>query len=212
MQSEARIIYMKKWRKTPAAKAMVKRYRQSAKHKAWLKKYLKTPKMVEYRRAYDRKRSKQPKRSAYRKAYFKTYSKIYENSTKRIAYKKRKIKTDVNYKLGCLLRRRLSHILSRKYRSGSAVRDLGCTLNFLKTYLESKFKPGMTWENWTTNGWHLDHIIPLKVFNLTDKEQFLKACHYTNLQPLWAKDNLKKGANTKWGKNENNFSVKKLCS
>lgn len=58
--------------------------------------------------------------------------------------------------------------------------------------MESKFQPGMSWENWRKTGWHLDHIIPLAKFDLTKRSEFLKACHYTNLQPLWAKDNLKK--------------------
>jgi hypothetical protein len=52
----------------------------------------------------------------------------------------------------------------------------------------------MTWENWTTNGWHIDHIRPLASFDLTDRQQFLVACHYTNLQPLWATENRKKQA------------------
>jgi hypothetical protein len=62
----------------------------------------------------------------------------------------------------------------------------------LKQYLESKFQTGMTWKNWSKDGWHLDHIIPLVKFNLQDKQQFLIAYNYTNLQPLWAKDNLEK--------------------
>ena len=48
----------------------------------------------------------------------------------------------------------------------------------------------MTWDNWTTDGWHIDHIKPLSSFDLTDRKQLLEVCHYTNLQPLWAKDNL----------------------
>jgi len=50
----------------------------------------------------------------------------------------------------------------------------------------------MTWDNWTLDGWHIDHIKPLASFDLTDRKQLLEACHYTNLQPLWAKDNLTK--------------------
>jgi hypothetical protein len=50
----------------------------------------------------------------------------------------------------------------------------------------------MSWQNWTTDGWHLDHKIPLAKFDLTNREQFLQAAHYTNYQPLWAQANLAK--------------------
>jgi len=53
----------------------------------------------------------------------------------------------------------------------------------------------MTWDNWSKDGWHLDHIVPLSSFDLSDREQFLKACHYTNLAPLWSEDNLTKSNN-----------------
>jgi len=63
---------------------------------------------------------------------------------------------------------------------------------YLIAHLESKFQEGMSWENYGKNGWHLDHIIPLSAFDLTDPEQLKIACHYTNIQPLWARDNLVK--------------------
>jgi hypothetical protein len=112
--------------------------------------------------------------------------------------RKKKLKDDSEYKLRKLLRIRLNKALHGKAKGGSTVKDLGCSISFLITYLESKFMPHsdtgeqMTWERWTTYGWHIDHIIPLASFNLSDRNQFLKACHYTNLQPLWAKDNLSK--------------------
>ena len=67
---------------------------------------------------------------------------------------------------------------------------MGCTISELKSYLESKFQPEMTWDNWALDGWHIDHIKPLVSFDLTDRNQLLESCHYTNLQPLWATDNL----------------------
>ena len=71
--------------------------------------------------------------------------------------------------------------------------DLGCGISELILYLESKFQLGMTWENWSKYGWHIDHIIPLSSFNLEVREELLKAVNYINLQPLWAKDNFSKG-------------------
>jgi hypothetical protein len=63
-------------------------------------------------------------------------------------------------------------------------------------YLESLFSSGMSWENWGSgpDKWHIDHKRPLASFDLTDRDQVLIACHYTNLQPLWSFDNLSKGA------------------
>jgi hypothetical protein len=81
-----------------------------------------------------------------------------------------------------VLRSRLSGILKK----GSPVRDLGCSIDEFRSYLESKWKPGMNWENHSKDGWHIDHIKRLADFDLTDKEQLLRACHYTNLQPMWA--------------------------
>jgi hypothetical protein len=105
-------------------------------------------------------------------------------------YEKRKKQEDTEFKLRRLLRDRLRKALKNSYKGGSAVSDLGCNISFLKTYLESKFVEGMEWSN--HGKWHIDHIVPLSSFDLTQKEQILVACHYTNLQPLWAVDNIKK--------------------
>lgn len=89
-----------------------------------------------------------------------------------------------------VLRRRLWKAIKYNQKSGSAIRDLGCSIKELKIYLESKFKAGMSWENY--GEWHIDHVKPLSKFNLRNKEEFKKACSYMNLQPLWAKENLSK--------------------
>jgi len=124
------------------------------------------------------------------KDYQKKYHK--NNSYKRNKYEKKRLKIDIQYKLRNNLRTRLNGAIKGNYKAGSAVRDLGCTIDELKSYLESKFLPNMTWDNWSKDGWHIDHIKPLSSFDLSDRKQLLEACHYTNLQPLWAKDNLTK--------------------
>lgn len=113
------------------------------------------------------------------------------------AYFMKKRKCDPQVKIADNLRKRIRAVL-KENRNGSAVRDLGCSVEFFRQYLEQKFyinpetKETMTWQNYGLHGWHIDHIIPLASFDLIDREQFLKACLYTNLQPLWAKENLRK--------------------
>ena len=105
-------------------------------------------------------------------------------------YRKQRLKNDPYFKLANSLRNRLNRAIESNWKTGSAVRDLGCSIDELKLNLESKFQLGMTWDN--HGKWHIDHIKPLSLFDLTDREQLLEACHYTNLQPMWAEDNLKK--------------------
>ena len=69
---------------------------------------------------------------------------------------------------------------------------VGCTFEELKIYIENQFTEGMSWDNYGIDGWHVDHIKPLAVAN--SQEEIISLNHYTNLQPLWALDNLKKGA------------------
>lgn len=99
---------------------------------------------------------------------------------------------DIQFRLAIVLRKRLYMALVDETKKGSAVDDLGCSVKELKQYLESKFQPDMTWENWGIYGWHIDHIRPMASFDLTKREELLQACHYTNLQPLWVKDHKQK--------------------
>lgn len=105
-------------------------------------------------------------------------------------YQNKAYNENTNYKLCKTLRNRLRDVLKNDRKLGLAVRNLGCTIEELKRHLEDQFQEGMTWDNW--GEWHIDHIIPLSSFDLSDREQLLKACHYTNLQPLWAKYNILK--------------------
>lgn len=86
-------------------------------------------------------------------------------------------------------RSRVSMALSGK-KTKSTLKYIGCSWVELSTHLESKFQLGMTWENYGRHGWHVDHIIPLASANSFD--ELIPLLHYTNLQPLWALDNLRK--------------------
>lgn len=99
---------------------------------------------------------------------------------------------DIQYALKDALRLRVYLAIKQGKKAGSAVRDLGCPIPELKEHIEKQWQKGMSWDNWTTDGWHIDHIKPLSKFDLTNQEQFLEANNYTNLQPMWAIDNIKK--------------------
>ena len=107
-------------------------------------------------------------------------------------YSRNRYRTDPNFRLRLRLRTRLNEVVKGRVKAGSAVADLGCSIEELKKYLERQFQQGMSWAN--HGQWHIDHVIPLCSFDLSNREQFLKACHFTNLQPLWAEENMSKGA------------------
>ncbi len=90
------------------------------------------------------------------------------------------------------LRSRLNKAMKNHHKTGSAVDDLGCSIEKFKEYIESQWQGNMSWDNYGLHGWHIDHIKPLSKFNLSDPKELKVACHYNNLQPLWAKDNLAK--------------------
>lgn len=105
-------------------------------------------------------------------------------------WQKKKIKTDINFRLARLFRGRIQKALKKYKKSEKSKVLLGCSIEFLKKYLEKKFKKGMTWENYGFYGWHIDHIIPCCKFDLSKPKEQCKCFHYNNLQPLWAKVNL----------------------
>lgn len=102
--------------------------------------------------------------------------------------------TNPEYKIKRNLRRRINLALKDQgmIKDESLTQYLGCTIPELKKYLETKFLEGMNWDNY--GKWHVDHITPCANFDLTIIENQKRCFQYTNLQPLWAKDNLAKGA------------------
>lgn len=88
------------------------------------------------------------------------------------------------------VRSRIKTALKDNKKSVKTMELLGCSIEFLKGHLEQQFLSGMTWENHSKDGWHIDHIIECWRFDLSKPEEQRKCFHYSNLRPLWAIDNL----------------------
>ena len=104
-------------------------------------------------------------------------------------------KADPLFRTGLLLRSRMRKVLNNNLKVGSEVADLGCTGPELKVYLESLFKPNMHWNNYGNKKgcWSINYIIPLAAVDLTNRDEYLKISHFTNLQPMWHILNVAKG-------------------
>ena len=111
------------------------------------------------------------------------------------SYKADRYGSDPQFNISCRLRSRLNAIMAKVGSSKPATTEtlLGCSFLSFTKRLESQFKKGMNWNNY--GKWHIDHIRPCASFDLTDPEQQKQCFHYTNLQPLWAEDNLRKSDN-----------------
>jgi hypothetical protein len=157
-------------------------------------------------REYYRKNSKKVKQKS--KEYYKKnveeraeYKRNYQQNNKEKInkysreYQRKRSKEDVKYKLALRLRGRLKSAVQGNFKKGSAVKMLGCSIDEFKEYIEQQFKPGMTWDNWAHDGWHLDHIIPLLAseIDLEKHEDQLIVCNWRNYVPMWAGENLSKG-------------------
>lgn len=141
------------------------------KNKKWISKN------KEYKKEYDKKRQVELREL--------------KNMQKLKNYHERKSEPEFRIKRN--LRARLYFAVANNQKYGTTIELIGCEINFLKKYLESKFVDGMNWDNYGKNGWHIDHIIPCCNYNLSDINEQKKCFHYTNLQPLWQSDNCSKG-------------------
>jgi len=190
-------------------------YRENKeRHLALQKKRLSDPvkyaAMKEQAKEYASKEETKQKRRQYTKQYLqrpeilaRKQSKEYRAKT--AAYAKKRYLKCPQHKISTCIRTRIKDALT--YNRITSIKKtqrteklLGCTIEECKTYLESLFKEGMSWNNYGYRGWHIDHIIPCSAFDLTELKEQKKCFHYTNLQPLWAKDNLSKGSKLTWSK------------
>ena len=162
---------------------------------------------IEYKRKKRETKKYKEKDEAYNKKYKESgrrkekNQKWYEENKERIiqrmiTYNKKKYHEDPYYKLTVTLRNRFGKTLREQLakKSEKTLDILGCSIPFLMIHIEKQFEPGMTWDNHGLYTWHIDHKHACARFDLTDPEQQKKCFHYTNLQPLWAKDNLSKGS------------------
>jgi hypothetical protein len=148
----------------------------------------------EYRKTYKDTRN----RTEYRKQYyyqnqkrFSEWNKKWRENNDRSQYYKEYRSKNLSAKVACYCRNRIRLAIKNGWKAESSLSLTGCkSWNEVKIYLESKFEKGMNWEN--MGEWHIDHIRPCSSFDLNNPKQQKQCFHYTNLQPLWAKDNLSK--------------------
>lgn len=185
----------------PTCKICRKIYRQNNKDKIKLKdkEYnLKNSNLIKIQRAKYREKNRAKLAAAQRE-----YIKANEAEVKRrkSEWKKKniekinlKIKNDMknnpSLRLKHNLRSRMRQALKKDYKSGMAIKLLGCSIEYFKQYIQSLWIEDMSWKNY--GQWHLDHIIPIA--SIQDDEQCKIVCHYKNIRPLWASDNLSKGS------------------
>lgn len=124
-----------------------------------------------------------------------------EIMARHLTYQKQRKKEDINFKLECNLRTRLGNAINGNYKSGSAVRDLGCSIEEIFKVFEPMYENNplhpvlgkMRREVYGkingVLGWTIDHIVPLSSFDLTKREELLKAVHFSNLRPMWGNQN-----------------------
>jgi type I site-specific restriction endonuclease len=155
----------------------------------------------------ERKRRGRAQREQYRKEHLEQIAKYHRewvknNKEKQAEFHKKyfakRYYSDPQYRMRAVLRRRFSAAIKNRLKGGSAVYDLGCSIEDFVKYIENLFEPWMNWGNYGRYcddklTWQLDHIMPLVNFDLTDPMQVKIACNYKNLRPLRAIDNLKRG-------------------
>lgn len=119
-----------------------------------------------------------------------------DKNAKLVKKQREKDAQDPLKRLAKCLRQRLLYGLQGKTKNLKSLEYLGCSIEELKEHLEKQFTEGMSWENRGIKGWEIDHIVPVSQFDLSNEDDIHKCCHYTNLQPLWKIDNLKKSNKT----------------
>lgn len=133
------------------------------------------------------KKYRKKNQDKYNEYFTKNAQKIYQQ---RAIREKKRRKTDLSYRIYSNLRYRLYRAIKLNKKTQDTLDYLGCSIEKLKEHLEKQFTKGMSWDNY--GEWHIDHIKPCASFDLSIKKEQKICFHFTNLQPLWAIDNLRK--------------------
>lgn len=124
----------------------------------------------------------------------KAYSEIPKNKRRlsklHTKYTRERRQNDPSFRLLCNLRNRMCVVISKGQKSLNTMFLVGCDMDYLMYHLQEQFTSGMSWDNY--GAWHIDHIKPCSKFNLSSFDEQRKCFNFTNLQPLWKIDNLKK--------------------
>lgn len=119
------------------------------------------------------------------KPHLRPHNKIKRREYRR-KYRQRRFKIDINYKILERTRAYIGRALRTLIKSKSTQKLVGCTIQELKSHLESLWTQDMNWKNYGQYGWHIDHIVPCSSFDLKNPKEQEKCFHYPNLRPLWA--------------------------
>jgi len=175
---KCKIIYAKKSALDNKEKIKIYQKKYRKEHKEQAKKYMK--------KYYIKNKHKLIRKS---RTY---YSQIKNQFTlKRKLYKNLHLKNNIQFKIKENLRKRITNAIKGNIKSLHTMFLIGCEIDYLMYYLQSQFKSDMSWSNY--GKWHIDHIKPCASFDLSKPKEQRKCFHYTNLQPLWAGENIRKG-------------------
>ena len=158
---------------------------------------------ADYMRAYNKRNPERTKAIRRREFWrnrekYRAKAKIYYRKNRAACIERGRLlcskrhRTDICYRIRKRIQRSILFAI-RGQKSGRKSQDfLGCTIPQFKAYIESLWKPGMSWKNYGVHGWHLDHIVPESSFDMQNDEEVKKCFHHRNYQPLWADENIRK--------------------
>jgi len=191
----SRLASLRRYEQKPETKELQKRYRQNMPSEV---KARKNARSKIYRQTLEGKamrkreliRQKEWRRTLEGKIKTRQWTVKYRSRTRK--WYNERYQTDSQFRISVSLRKRLSGALKAQNirKSARTAELIGCSIKELAVHLQQKFKTGMSWENY--GQWHVDHIVPCSRFGLSDASQQKECFHFSNLQPLWAVENIVK--------------------